>query len=134
MSRLQALITGLALVAATSLPALAQDVPAPGKSARIDAIKKAGVLRVAVLANAPWLVENTTGSGEHWAGPAWLLSKEYAQRLGGNLEAGVVSHETKNPALSANQSDIAGRPLGETPRPDKVVGFILYLNTCVCVF
>src|ERR1700756_3912116 len=82
MHRLQALITGLALVAATSLPAPAQDVPAPGKSARIDAIKKAGVLRVAVLANAPWLVENTTGSGEKWSGPAWLLASEYAQRLG----------------------------------------------------
>ena len=39
-------------------------VPAPGTSPRIDAIKKAGALRVAVLANAPWLVENTTGSGE----------------------------------------------------------------------
>ena len=43
-------------------------VPAPGASPRIDAIKKAGVLRVAVLANAPWLVENTTGSGDHWSG------------------------------------------------------------------
>jgi len=85
MYRLQTLIAGLALVAATSLPALAQDVPAPGKSARVDAIKKAGVLRVAVLANAPWLIENTTGAGEHWSGPAWLLSEEYAKRLGVRL-------------------------------------------------
>lgn len=41
-------------------PVLAQvAVPAPGASPRVDAIKKAGVLRVGVLANAPWLVENT---------------------------------------------------------------------------
>ena len=44
-----------------ALPAMAQEPPAPGASPRIDAIRKAGVLRVAVLANAPWLVENTTG-------------------------------------------------------------------------
>ena len=42
-------------------------VPAPGTSPRVDAIKKAGVLRVGVLANAPWLVENTSGSGDAWA-------------------------------------------------------------------
>ena len=64
MNGLKALITGLALVAATALPALAQDVSAPDNSARINAIKKSGVLRVAVLANAPWLVESTTGGGE----------------------------------------------------------------------
>ena len=55
-------------------------VPAPGASPRIDAIKKSGVLRVGVLANAPWLVENTSGQGEAWSGPAWLLAQEYAKR------------------------------------------------------
>ena len=49
----------------------AQDLPAPGTSPRIDAIKKAGQLRVGVLSNPPWLIEDTTGSGEAWAGPAW---------------------------------------------------------------
>jgi polar amino acid transport system substrate-binding protein len=134
MNGLKTLIAGLALVAATALPALAQDVPAPGKSARIDAIKKAGVLRVAVLANAPWLVENTTGGGEHWSGPAWLLSKEYAKRLGVKLEPVLVSHETKVPVLAANQVDISVTPLAETPERDKVVDFILYSNTSVCMF
>ena len=43
-------------------------VPATGVSPRIDSIKKAGVLRVGVLANAPWLVENTSGgSGDRRA-------------------------------------------------------------------
>ena len=44
-------------------------VPAPGTSSRIDAIRKSGTLRVGVLANAPWLVENTTGQGDPWADP-----------------------------------------------------------------
>ena len=106
----------------------------PGASPRIDAISKAGVLRVAVLANAPWLVENTTGSGEHWSGPAWVLSEEYAKRLGVKLQPVLVSHETKIPVLAANQVDISITPLAETPDRDPVVDFVLYSNTCVCMF
>jgi len=90
-------------------------VPAPGASPRIDAIKKAGVLRVGVLANAPWLVENTSGQGEAWSGPAWLLAQEYAKRLSVKLDAIPVSHETKVPVLASNQVDISVTPLAETP-------------------
>jgi polar amino acid transport system substrate-binding protein len=124
----------LSLFLAPVLQVRAQDVPAPGKSARIDAIKKSGALRVAVLANAPWLVENTTGSGEHWSGPAWDLSKEWAKRLGVKLEPVLVSHETKVPVLAANQVDISVTPLAETAERDKVVDFVLYSNTSVCMF
>ena len=114
--------------------AQAQDAPPVGKSARIDAIKKAGALRVGVLANAPWLVENTTGSGEHWSGPAWELSKEWAKRLGVKLEPVLVSHETKVPVLAANQVDISVTPLAENAERNKVVDFVLYSNTSVCMF
>ena len=62
-------LAGAAFFAAIG-PATAQEPPAPGVSPRVDAIRKAGVLRVGVLANAPWLVENTTGGGEKWSGPA----------------------------------------------------------------
>jgi polar amino acid transport system substrate-binding protein len=109
-------------------------VPASGASPRIDAIKKAGVLRVGVLANAPWLVENTTGSGDPWSGPAWLLANEYARRLGVKLEAVAVSHETKVPVLASNQVDISVTPLAETPERLKVVDFVIYSNTSVCMF
>jgi polar amino acid transport system substrate-binding protein len=125
------MLAGLLLAA---LPAAAQTVPAPGASPRIDAIKKAGVLRVAVLANAPWLVENTTGSGDHWSGPAWVLAEEYAKRLGVKLQPVLVSHETKIPVLAANQVDISITPLAETPDRDPVVDFVLYSNTSVCMF
>jgi polar amino acid transport system substrate-binding protein len=109
-------------------------VPAPGASPRIDAIRKAGVLRVGVLANAPWLVENTSGTGEAWSGPAWLLAQEYAKRLNVKLEAVPVSHETKVPVLASNQVDISVTPLAETPDRLKVVDFVIYSNTSVCMF
>jgi len=109
-------------------------VPAPGTSPRIDAIKKAGVLRVGVLANAPWLVENTSGQGEAWRGPAWLLAQQYAKRLGVKLQAVPVSHETKVPVLASNQVDISVTPLAETPERLKVVDFVIYSSTSVCMF
>jgi polar amino acid transport system substrate-binding protein len=123
------------LAFALSIPALAEvAVPAPGASPRVDAIKKAGVLRVGVLANAPWLVENTTGKGEAWSGPAWLLAEEYAKRLGVKLQAVPVSHETKVPVLASNQVDISVTPLAETPERLKVVDFVIYSSTSVCMF
>lgn len=114
--------------------AQAQDVPAPGTSPRIDAIKKAGELRVGVLSNPPWLVEDTTGSGEAWAGPAWTLSKEFAKRLGVKLVAVPVSHETKVPVLAANQVDLTISPLSVTKERQKVVDFVTYSKTSLCVF
>ena len=125
-----------AALIAVALPCFADvAVPAPGASPRIDAIKKAGVLRVGVLANAPWLVENTSGgSGAAWSGPAWLLAEEYAKRLGVKLEAIPVSHETKVPVLASNQVDISVTPLAETPDRLKVVDFVIYSTTSVCMF
>ena len=129
-------VSAAALAAITFATTALADVavPAPGASPRIDAIKKAGVLRVGVLANAPWLVENTTGSGNTWNGPAWVLANEYAKRLGVKLEAVPVSHETKVPVLASNQVDISVTPLAETPDRLKVVDFVIYSSTSVCMF
>jgi polar amino acid transport system substrate-binding protein len=136
MTRIVRLLAAGSLLAAllAAVPATAQEVPAPGTSPRIDAIRKAGALRVAVLANAPWLIENTTGSGDHWSGPAWVLAGEYAKRLGVKLDPVLVSHETKIPVLAANQADISITALAETPERDSVVDFVLYSNTSVCMF
>src|SRR5258707_13640694 len=103
MKRLKQLLIACAMIGMTTLPALAQQPPAPGASPRIDAIRKTGALRVAVLANAPWLVENTTGSGEKRSGPAWTLPREFPRLLGLKLEPVLVSQETTVPALAANQ-------------------------------
>jgi polar amino acid transport system substrate-binding protein len=131
--QMPALIAGL-LMAAGVGQAFAQAVPAPGTSARIDAIKKAGVLRAAVLSNPPWLVENTTGSGDAWAGPAWILANEYARLLGVKLQPVPVSHETKVPVLASNQADMTISPLSVTPERLKVVDFVTYSATALCMF
>jgi len=122
------------VLAGSSIGAAAQEPPAPGKSPRVDAIKAAGTLRVAVLSNAPWLLENTKGAGEAWDGPAWLLTKEYARLLGVKLQTVPVSHETKVPVLASNQVDLSITPLAETPERLKVVDFVIYSQTSVCMF
>jgi polar amino acid transport system substrate-binding protein len=119
---------------AVALPGFAQQPPAQGVSPRVDAIRKSGVLRVAVLANPPWLIQNTTSGGEEWSGPAWMLASEYAKLLGVKLDPILVSHETKVPVLAANQVDLSITPLAETPERDKVIDFVLYSNTSVCMF
>lgn len=134
MTRLKTWLTACALVFALGGLAVAQQPPAAGASPRIDAIRKSGVLRVGVLANAPWLVENTSGTGDHWSGPAWLLAKEYAKLLGVKLEPVLVSYETKIPVLAANQVDLSITALAETPERVKVVDFVIYSNTSVCMF
>ena len=78
--------------------------------------------------------EHVGGAGDAWSGPAWLLAKEYAKRLGVKLEAVPVSHETKVPVLASNQVDISVTPLAETPDRLKVVDFVIYSNTSVCMF
>src|SRR5512144_902435 len=135
MSKLLPRALAALLAASCAVAAVAAvPVPAAGTSPRIDAIKKAGVLRVGVLANAPWLVENTKGGGDAWSGPAWILANEYAKRLGVKLQAVPVSHETKVPVLASNQVDISVTPLAETPERLKVVDFVIYSNTSVCMF
>ncbi|MFT3718163.1 substrate-binding periplasmic protein [Pseudorhodoferax sp.] len=132
-SSLRCLATGAALALAAST-LLAQTPPAPGASPRIDAIRKAGELRVGALQNAPWLIANTSGEGEAWSGPAWMLAKEYARLLNVKLVPVAVSHETKVPVLASNQVDMTISPLGETPERLKVVDFVIYSSTSVCMF
>jgi len=112
----------------------AAEFPAPGVSSRIDSIRQAGVLRIAVIANPPWLVQNTSGNGDPWSGPAWVLATEAAKRLGVKLEPVPVSNETKVPVLAANQVDISVAPLAETEDRLKVVDFVIYSSTSDCVF
>ena len=126
--------TAAVLVMTVATIAAAQEPPAAGVSPRVDAIRKAGVLKVGVLANLPWLAENTSGAGEPWHGPAWTLSKEYARLLGVKLQPMLVSHETKVPVLAANQVDLSITALAETPERLSVVDFVLYSRTSVCLF
>jgi len=59
-----------AALAGACVGASAQTPPAPGASPRVDAIRKAGVLRVGVVNNPPWLAQNTAGERVSPAGAA----------------------------------------------------------------
>jgi polar amino acid transport system substrate-binding protein len=123
------------VVAALLVPvcALAQTgVPAAGLSKKIDEIKKRGVLRVAVIGEFPWLPENTSGSGPKFSGPAWILTEEYAKRLGVKVETIPVSHETKVPILASGQADLSIAPLSVTETRLKVVDFVVYSKSSIC--
>lgn len=126
-------VAGLALFAGMGA-VQAQEPPKPGVSSRVDAIRQAGVLRAGVLVNPPWLYENTTGTGERWDGPAWTLANEYARLLGVKLATVAVSNDTKVPVLASNQVDLTIAPLAESPERLKVVDFVLYSNTSICMF
>jgi polar amino acid transport system substrate-binding protein len=114
--------------------AASTDVPAPGQSPKIDAIKERGSLRVAAIGEFPWLPENTTGSGPQFSGPAWVLAEEYAARLGVPLHVVPVSHETKVPILATGDADISISPLAVTPQRLEVVNFVVYSRSSLCFF
>ncbi|MEI7600553.1 MAG: transporter substrate-binding domain-containing protein [Aestuariivirga sp.] len=114
--------------------AAASDVPAAGKSATIDTIKARGSLKAAAIGEFPWLPENTSGSGEQFSGPAWVLANEFANRLGVKLEIVPVSHETKVPILATGEADISIAPLSVTPKREEVVDFIVYSKSSLCFF
>jgi polar amino acid transport system substrate-binding protein len=114
--------------------AASAEVPAPGQSPKIDAIKERGSLRVAAIGEFPWLPENTTGSGPQFSGPAWVLAEEYAERLGVPLEVVPVSHETKVPILATGDADISIAPLAVTPQRLEVANFVVYSRSSLCFF
>ena len=109
-------------------------VPAPGASAKVDAIKARGTLRAAAIGEFPWLPENTTGSGAPFSGPAWVLAENYADRLGVKLEVVPVSHETKIPILATGDADISIAPLSVTPKRLEVADFVVYSRSSLCFF
>ena len=124
---------GISMLAVQSVRADDAAVPAAGVSKRIDEIKARGTLRVGVLGESPWLVENTSGSGEPFSGPSWVLAKAYADRLGVKLEPVPVSHETKVPIIATGQVDVTIAPLSITDARKKVVDFVIYSKSSLCL-
>jgi polar amino acid transport system substrate-binding protein len=107
--------------------------PSRCRAPRVDAIREAGVLRVGVQNNDPWLAQNTTGQGEPWAGPAWLLAKTLAELMGVEMQEVPTSNETKITLLGANQADMSISALGVNDERLKVVDFIVYSANSTCM-
>jgi polar amino acid transport system substrate-binding protein len=122
-------------IATAPLPSAAEvAVPEKGTSKKIDQIKERGVINVGVLAEPPWLAENTTGSGAQYFGSAWVITEEIANRLGVKIEVTPVSHETKIPILATGQVDVTVAPMAMTDERKKVVDFVQYSKSSLCFY
>ena len=64
-------VVALAMIAPAASQAADVAPPAPGASSRLNAIKRRGTLRVAVLNEHPWLKRNPDGAGAPFRGSAW---------------------------------------------------------------
>jgi polar amino acid transport system substrate-binding protein len=125
-----------AVCLAMSLAGRAAEIPVapPGASSRIAQIEQRGSLRVAVLEEYPWLTRNTNAGDKPFAGPAWRLAEEYANRLGVRLETIQVTFDNKVSILTSDQVDITIAPLLQTPEREKIVDFITYSMSAQCLF
>ena len=62
------------------------------------------------------------------------VGQEFAKLLGVKMVPVQVSHETKVPALIANQMDIMIGPLNENAERAKIIDFVTFSSTSVCMF
>lgn len=128
---------GLALLGSmlviTAAEAAETAPPPEGVSAKIDEIRQRGTIRLGVLAEFPFLTENTSGSGSQYAGPSWYLANELAERLSVEIEVVPVIHETKVPILATGQVDLTIAPLWVTDKRKEVVDFVIYSSSSMCM-
>ena len=114
---------------------LAQEPPAPGASPRIDAIRKAGVLRVGVLANAPWLVREHHRQRRALDRPGLAAGHRICPPARRQASTGH-GHATRPRCRCSRptRSTLSIAALAETPERLKVVDFVIYSSTSVCMF
>ena len=130
------LLITLLLLLWTSAPASASpdEVPAPGMSQRVDAIKQRGRLRAAVLDEYPWLRRNPSGGTEPFHGPGWVVARALASRLGVPIETVPVDFDSKTAVLGQDQADITIAPLLATPGRNATIDLVPYSSAAHCVF
>jgi polar amino acid transport system substrate-binding protein len=123
------LVTGLAAAALTGT-ATAQTVPAPGQSATVDAIKKAGKLRAGVAIAWPWLGQDPkTGK---YIGAAADLGQKIADTLGVPIQYIPSGWDVIVAGLQAKQFELALAPLFATPKRMAVIDFANYAEGGTC--
>lgn len=100
---------------------------------RIEAIQKRGTLRVAVLAEYPWLTAPADG-GQNFGGPAWQLVQAIAARLGVRIEPVPVRFEDKVAVLSRDAADLTAAPMLVTPARTAQADLVAYSVSAQCFF
>jgi polar amino acid transport system substrate-binding protein len=104
--------------------------PAPGESATVDAIRKAGKLRAGIAVALPWLGQDPK-TGEYF-GPSIEIGQWMAEGLGVELELVESNWDTIIAGLQANKFVVAIAPLNPTPERREVVDFVHYLDAGLC--
>jgi polar amino acid transport system substrate-binding protein len=122
----------LALLLGT-LPLQAQATvqpPAAGASPTIDAIRKAGVLRVGVAVAWPWLFVDP--QSKKYVGASIDVAEAIAKALGVRVEYIPSNWDVIIAGLQSNKFDFIVAPLFATPVRMKVVDFVNYTSAGSC--
>jgi polar amino acid transport system substrate-binding protein len=110
-------------------------LPPPGTVPHIDAIRARGVLRVAVVPEAPWLLKPASPSKGELAGPAWTLAEAFAKRLGVKLQVVSTTAADKVAILNRDDAvDLTIAPLLHTAARSSQAELIDYSETAQCLF
>lgn len=109
-----------------------QHIRIPANDPAIKKIKAAGVLKVGVTPQLPWLGENPKTSRNPWYGPSWNDAEAVAKLLKVKLVPVAVSQLTKVTAVQSGQVDISIPPLDTTAARKKVVNFVTNHNDGQC--
>jgi ABC-type amino acid transport substrate-binding protein len=99
-------------------------------SPTIDKIKKAGSLRVGVAAALPWLGQDPKTN--EYFGPATIIAKAMADRLGVKLEYVPQDFSVIVAALQSDKIDVADAPLFATPKRLDVIEIAPWANSGEC--
>jgi polar amino acid transport system substrate-binding protein len=123
---------GLALRA---MPAYAQtassiQIPAPGTSPTVDAIKKAHTFRAGIAVSAPYLLMDP--QSHQYRGAAITFSQAIAKSLGVGIEYVASNWDVIIAGLQANKFDAIMAPLFATPERKEVADFVNYASAGTC--
>ncbi len=132
---LKSFLSGVAALAALSIasPSLAQnkiDAPANGASPVVDLVRSAGVLKVGVIVNAPFILQDPVNNT--YTGPAADFIKAAADGIGAKIEWVPVNWDTMIAGLQAKQYQILATAVYATEARKSVVDFVNYSKSGVC--
>ena len=122
-------IIAVALAGLTSA-AYAQTAPEEGKSAVADKVRSEATLKVGVIVNAPFIMQDPIQ--DEYVGPAADFMNAAAAGLGAKVEWVPVNWDTMIAGLQAKQYDVLATAVYATPARKAVVDFVSYSKSGVC--
>jgi|GEM_PF-2247439 len=111
-------------------PASGIQVPKPGASPTIDAIRKARVFRAGIAIAQPWLFLDPRT--HDYRGSSITLAQAIAKYLGVEVEYVPSNWDVIIAGLQSNKFDAIMAPLFATPEREKAVDFVNYTSAGTC--